>query len=75
MGNSRSIPRDLCAMQLLHDELRGTVHSRDDLGRDDVLALSRRIDQIAVRLQRLGIVRTEDGFYLGPDVEEDRPTR
>lgn len=75
MRDSRRPPRDLSAMESLHDELRDAVHSEADLGRDDVLALSRRLDQIAFRLQRLGIVRTEAGWHLPPSMEEGRPSR
>lgn len=75
MRDMRSIPCELSALQVLHDALRATVHSRDDLVRDDVLALSRDLDQIAVRLQRRGIVRTEDGFQLPSEMKKGRPIR
>lgn len=70
----RSLRRNVAWMEKLLARLERSVESQADLLRPDVIALSRRLDRVALRLMRQGYVRTPGSFEPSvPSAQEDRP--
>lgn len=64
---SYDVVRDLAAFEEITTRLKCSVQGRADLLRPDVLALSRKLDAVTLRLQRHGYVRRESRVFRRPE--------